>query len=480
MSNTLRIAHNFGLKLFADVYSRAGMLVFVIVIARTYGADAFGSYVLSFAVANIFYIVTEFGLHTLLIREIAKDYSHAHVYWEKFLTLKIILSGIAIAGVIITGLTLQLNMETAKILILATIWMIANSLIDAQYAYFTAFEKLIYVVYNTIFYRTVLYIIGFSCLIMGASLVALCSIIALSSVLGACTGMYIIARCFKSCRVRWDASLIKKMLYDAWPIALSGIFMSAYLRIDTILLSQWKGTVQAGIYNSAFKLYEPLLFIPSIFQSIILPVLTKYVINTGNNMQKTFIKAYTFMFITGLPISILFIIKSDWIIQTIFGKDYSSGSTALMFIAPAITLLFVNAIPSIVLISKGKQILNVYVCLIALICSVAGNLLLIPGMGFIGCALIVSLSQVIIFIIMSLILPAYICNKELFLNIFKIIVSGSIMGFILFKINLFSMNILLSVSSILICFVIYFFCIITVKIINIDELKKLFGNRQLE
>jgi O-antigen/teichoic acid export membrane protein len=396
MKNTRKIAQNFIVKLGADLYSRAGMLALVIVIARVYGADAFGKYAVAFTLVNLFYVLTEFGLHTILVRDIARDLTYAHEYWKRFVALKIVLAVFTIVALSITAAIMAYSTEIMFMLAWATVWMIANSCIDSIYAYFTAFEKMRYVLINTLVYRSMLYGIGFPALLIAkVSLVTICGIIAGSSVVGAVYAWYLAGRYIGPQGVAFNKSFMAQRLRDSFPIGSTGIFASIYLRLDTIIISKLRGNLETGIYNSAYKIYETIVFIPSLFQSIILPSLSRYINSDLGRFRFASTRAMISMLALSAPITICLFMKSDWIMRQLYGSDYTAAAGALRIFSPAIILLFVSVIPTAMLIAAGKQRFNAYASFCAMIINAGGNLILIPRFGYTGAAGMIVATQMV-------------------------------------------------------------------------------------
>ncbi|MFH1283564.1 MAG: flippase [bacterium] len=467
MKNASRIAGNFGLKLFSDLYSKIGMLVLVLCVARVFGAEAFGKYAVSFALVNIFYIFTDFGLHTLLVRDIGKERSIANEYWEKFLSIKLISALAAVILIFITAQLISFPADTKRIIVAASIWMVANSLIDGSNALFTAYEKLHFVLWNTLIYRTLLYIIGFTAIYFNAALFNIIMIIAGSSVLGSITGLYFINKYFFKFNVKFSWSFFLKRIKNSWPLALSGVFMTIYMRIDTILLSKMKGDIETGIYNSAFKLFETLVFIPTVFQNVALPYFARYVFQDDDRVIAASAQASAFMLILSLPMSIALIIKADWVMNLLYGSKYDGGETALSILACAIPFLFALTIPASVLIAANKQKIIGYSSLAATLINITGNILLIPVSGYVGSSIMLLATHVVLFLVLAIAAKRWVINRLVLWKFVRVVLAGVLMSCLLVFID-FKYDLL----GILAGFLIFYGCLIPLRVIHLKEIRE--------
>ena len=111
---------------------------------------------------------------------------------------------------------------------------------------------------------------------------------------------------------------IKKLLHDAWPLALSGIAATIYLRIDKIMLGQILGAHEVGIYTAATRLAEAWYFLPISIMASLYPAIIKSIKNKSIDPAKRMQQIYNLMVFMG----------------------YGVGIVTTLFAAPVVTLLF--------------------------------------------------------------------------------------------------------------------------------------------
>ena len=88
MSRMAKAAKNSGLIFVGRGVERLVRIAVVVVLARMLGARGFGVYSFAFAFAEVFAIFTDAGIHTVLVREIAKDRDSAPRLLGSALVLK--------------------------------------------------------------------------------------------------------------------------------------------------------------------------------------------------------------------------------------------------------------------------------------------------------------------------------------------------------------------------------------------------------
>ena len=91
-----RITANFASLLASQAISRLLQLVIFVYLARVLGKDDFGVFSFALAFALVIAIIADFGLSSILVREISRDKKSASKYLSNSLAIKIFLSVIAI------------------------------------------------------------------------------------------------------------------------------------------------------------------------------------------------------------------------------------------------------------------------------------------------------------------------------------------------------------------------------------------------
>src|SRR5581483_4097715 len=67
--------------------------------------------------------------------------------------------------------------------------------------------------------------------------------------------------------------LIGQLLRLAWPIGVAGMFVTAYYRIDAILLFHYRGATETAYYSAAYRILDVLQMFPVTVAGVLLPLL---------------------------------------------------------------------------------------------------------------------------------------------------------------------------------------------------------------
>jgi O-antigen/teichoic acid export membrane protein len=184
-------------------------------------------------------------------------------------------------------------------------------------------------------------------------------------------------------------------------------------RIDLYLVAFFLGTREVGFYSIAVLIMQLASVIPTI--------LGRFIFNSSiiENQSQTQVSLKliqgTLMYSLVFTLAIIALGKIS--IQTIFGQEFTRSFECLIFLLPATLVQNLNnSIGFFVAGRKAVPIYNVINIIITLISNVAFNIWLIPQFGIIGAAISSSMSQIIHFALLILVLKKFNLHLLVFQN----------------------------------------------------------------
>lgn len=189
--------------------------------------------------------------------------------------------------------------------------------------------------------------------------------------------------------LKWKARIntMKELLKDSWPLILSGLAVTLYMRIDQILIGNMIGDAELGIYSVAVKLSESWLFLPMVITASVFPAILKAKRKSNNLYLDRVQKLYDAFTWFTIPIAIVVTILSPIIIELLFGIEYIEASPILSILIFTGTFSFLGVASSKYLIAENLMNLSFLRTLVGLIVNVLLNILLIPRYGITGSAI---------------------------------------------------------------------------------------------
>lgn len=187
----------------------------------------------------------------------------------------------------------------------------------------------------------------------------------------------------------WKVSFgnAKKLLQDSWPLLLSGVAIFVAMRIDQVMLGQIIGDQAVGIYSAAIRISEVWYFIPMAIMASFFPSIVSAKKTDEALYYKKLQKLYDLMIWLGISVALIMTFLSDWIINLLFGLEYSDAGTVLKIHIWAGFSAFPAYVWGAWIITENKQKVALFAYILAALFNVIFNLILIKHLGINGAAL---------------------------------------------------------------------------------------------
>lgn len=458
MSTVRRIAKNTTVILLASVVSFLLSFFFVMYAARYLGAAGFG--ILSFALAftGIFSLFADLGMSRLTIREVARDKSLARKYVGNISVIKIILVTATFGLIALTINLLGYPDQTIKAVYLVGLSVVFYAFTSMFYSIFQAFERMEFVAAGNILNSLLLLLGALFAIQQGFSVIGFASIYFLAGAIVLVYSITISFWKFVAPRVEIDSDFWKWSIKEAWPFALSALFMAIYYQIDTVMLSLMQGDIVVGWYNAAYRLVFVLLFIPAAFSTAIFPAMSKFYVSSRGSLRYVHEKFFKYMVILAIPIGIGTTLLADKIIPLIFGSDYTSSIIALQILIWSSVFIFGSSAFLRLFESLNKQIIVTKVTGGCALLNVVLNLLLIPKYSYIGASVATVATQFTVLLLVFIwgLKTGYGIPKKKVVDIFcKVVISGAVMGIFVKYLDNLSLFALIPLSALLYFAILY-------------------------
>lgn len=370
----LRIAFSFGVS---------------ILLARHFGPEGFG--VLSFAIsyAALGIPISNLGLDSILVKEfVNKDISE-----EEILGTSIVLR---LIGTLIVNFSLFFiyksflssngsNWEilVVSILLIANFFQISNVIefyFQASVKYKFATISLSVSMFVANIFRIVIVYLNEGLVWISATYLVEFLTLALTLIL-------LFPRVGKHLgRWKYNPIFAKKVLTEAWPLVLSSIMVTIYMKIDQVMIKEIMDSREVGFYSTGIKFSEFFYFLPVAISRSLNPLLAK-----NFNQDERFYE-HRLMVIMGitfwcfLVLAIFFHFFSQEIITILFGLQYLPSHEVLKIHGYAGMITGMSCFLSQRFILKRRGDQHFWGTLSGAICNLVLNFILIPQIGGIGAA----------------------------------------------------------------------------------------------
>lgn len=367
------------------------------ILTRYLGVTAYGSYALVFAYLAFFGAVSDLGLNVTVINELSKKQNLERLTGS-YLWLKILTS---LASFVIPVALLVIfpysNFQKTAIFIGAFAFGIGNlagfgnTFLQARLRLdlMTAIDLVGRVV--TLFFTLLLiYFKANLLMLLLAVLMGNLSIVVLN---------YLFIKSHIKIDYRFDSQLITILLKKSLPIGLASLLSLFYFRIDTVLLSVFKGTKDVGIYSLSYKIFENLLIFWAFYIGAFFPLFSRY--HNEKNTPK-----YSGLLKKSIVIALVFggvvmfsgILFAPLAIKILGGSGFDESVLPLRILFLASSLFFINTLFYYLIFIKDKVNVLLGSLFVSLVINVILNLALIPKYSYVGASIATVITELLLFV----------------------------------------------------------------------------------
>ncbi len=392
-------------------------LVYSMYTARYLGPERYGTIAFALAFTSIFGVVTDLGINTLTIREVARNKNSATTFLGNLLLIKSILVIITVAFIVVAvNLTGHDRIEI-DVTYLISISIILSAFNGAFNSLFQAFERIEYVSIGSVLSNISMLLGAGYAISQGFGVIGFACIYIFSSTLGLAYTLFVANRLHLTHALQIDREMIWPMMKEALPFGITSLSGMIYTYADSIMLSSLKGNEVVGWYNAPYRLMLMMLFIPNVINVVIFPVMSRYFTSSPSFLKLIYTKYLKFMLILSLPLGMGTTLIADKIILFVFGVGFENSIVALKIIIWTIVLTFIGAAFARLLESVNQQRIITKISMVCMVVNVLLNILLIPKFSYIGSSFVTVFTEFLL--VGSIIFFSYRLNYGIPLSIIK-------------------------------------------------------------
>ena len=390
-------------------------------VARYLGPERFGllSYAQSFV--GLFTIIASLGLDGIVVRELVKnnnlnDEIIGTAFWLKL---------IAAFGVLLI-LAIAINLTSNDTYTNILIFIIASATIFQSFNvvdfYFQSKVMSKFVVYANIISLFLSSIVKITLILNEAPLVAFAWVILFDSFILACGFIYFYIKKnlkFKIKNLKLKIKTATSLLKDSWPLILSGIAISIYMKIDQVMIKEMMNAEAVGQYAAAVRLSEVWYFIPMVITASLFPA----IVNAKKVSEKLYYgrlqKLYDLNFFIALILGLPVIVFSNFIVELLYGQQFNQSAQILSIHMFCGFLVFMGVVRGKWMLNENLQRYDLFIHIIGAIANIIFNYIFISLLGIIGAAYATLLSYIFTLFFSSLIIRKIRPSFYMILNGYK-------------------------------------------------------------
>tara|TARA_Y100000310_G_scaffold340405_1_gene436076 strand:+ start:5815 stop:7236 length:1422 start_codon:yes stop_codon:yes gene_type:complete len=378
-----------------EVTGRLIRAVLVVYAARTLGASDWGTFSYVLSLAALFTLFANAGLGAVLTRELVKYPAQQAQYFSTSFFIKLFFLLIAFLTVVfLTPIFTKIDLPQ-NLIILAAFLVAFDSLRVFSFSITRALEKMHLEAIVNIITQIAIVGLGLWALITISTIESLALAYAVGSGIGLIAAIFVIRDWVKKITSNFNKSLVKKIIYTAWPFALLGMLTGIILNTDIIMLGWLRDAKDIGFYSVAQKIILVLYTLPALIATSSFPAFTRLAGKDKEGFSDLIVKSLKAIFMLSLPLTIGGVIVGFDLIDLIFGSTYHASVTTFQILIFSLVINFPITIIGNALFAYNKQNEFIKYSALAAGSNIAFNFLLIPIWGIEGAAISTIFTQLI-------------------------------------------------------------------------------------
>jgi len=398
------VARNSLLLTGLNIAARGVDFAFALLMLRVLGPEGAGNFYFAVVLVGWFEIVMNFGLNTLLTREIARDRAQARFYLRQTSRLRLLLALGVMPLVALLALSWRASFGLAEeagiAILLLALSQLPGSLSTGLSALFFAYERAEVPAALTIVSALLKAAIGAALLLLGWGVVGL----GVTSILVNATTLALLliaaGRLLRSQPMAASPApgrlSSQAMLREAFPLMLNHLLATMFFKVDVPMLQAIKGPLAVGWYSAAYKFIDAYNIIPAFFTQSLFPAMSRMAVKGDESLARAYTLALKLLVITALPLAVASAFLAESLVGILGGQEFlPNGALALAVMAWSMPIGWINSVTNYALIAAGQQRALTRAFLIGLAFNIVTNALFIPTFSFVAAAVTTIFSEIV-------------------------------------------------------------------------------------
>jgi O-antigen/teichoic acid export membrane protein len=383
--------------LFGGQMLRMGLGLFVsVAVARYLGPKDFGLYNYVFSIVTLVAVFGNLGLQNLAKRELVDKPERRDGILGTCFVLSLVAGLIAYAlMLLVVGLLTESSLLIGLFALLGGGTLLLNPLKSIEIWFQSQVRSDLSVTASSLA-LLIFAAVKVAAIYSGAGLLQFAYIFLFEGISLSALLIYFYAKHFGSVlKWKFQGSTAAEFLKQSWPLIISGLAITVYIKVDQIMLGTMLGEQEVGYYSAAARISSVLYLIPAILATSLFPA----ILNARKQNQALYhkrLQAY-FNFNTGLAYAICLPISfaATWIVGILFGGDYAVAAPILAIHSWSSLFVFLGVARGQYLVAEKMFKFSMFCTIFGAVVNVLLNYFLIPLYGGVGAAVATICSHVI-------------------------------------------------------------------------------------
>ena len=390
-----KIIRNIGWLTMEKVLAMLINFAVVLYLMRYLGVKDFGKLSYGISFVALFEAIAKLGLNGIVVRNLVREQAAKNTILGTTFVLKLCGSIVAWGLVFLSSLWFndQQELQGINIIIAGGLIFTAFDTIDYWFESQVSSKAISLVRINQLVISTILKIIF---IWLNFPLIAFVWLIVSDYFLKAMLKIWVyLGHDFSLITWKFNFCQARKLLQDSFPLILSGVMVTIYMKIDQVMLGNLANSVAVGNYATAVKFSEIWYFLPVAICSSCYPAIVEAKGQDTNKYYGRLQQLYDLMAAIAILLAIPITLIAKPLLSYLLGAEYAIAGTILAWHIWAGIFVFLGVARSKWLMIENLTIFNLATTSLGAITNIMLNLWLIPLYQGIGAAIATIISYAI-------------------------------------------------------------------------------------
>jgi O-antigen/teichoic acid export membrane protein len=433
MNPLRRLLTNTALIFIANAATKVSDSLLFIMIGRILGPLDAGVFNLARTFLVIFLTMSAWGLHELLVRELAPRRSESGRYLVNYTVMRF---GLALIAFLALTLILQLNLPysqeakaTIRILSLA---IFPEALYAIIQAFFVAHERVTSPLAAALANSTLKLAGAYWVLDQGGSAVDVARVVVIASSLSLFLLLPGLVRILRdqqqSLRRQLDLRFGRQMLGMTPGFIVIGLFATLDYQTDAVLISLLLDEKRLGWYGAAQTLMLGFWLLPIAIRTALYPLMSRYHQEDRQKLIQLYQRANQYLIAAALPVATVVTILALPLVRLVFGRDFDPAAPALQIMIWAVVFAFLDVPNARLMLINNAQSRTGWITGLSMATNLAMNLVLTPHYGILGAAVSRAAASFVFFLVIYLYVQRHFIKSSLLPLTVRPLIASTVMA----------------------------------------------------
>ena len=402
MNSLQRLAGNTALAFVSNIVVKASSALLFILVGRRLGPAEAGVFNLGVTTFTIVLALSAWGLHELIVREVAPRRGESKQYLLHYLVMRLLLA-LGTYGLLLLWLRLNLpyTAHTKQVILVFGLAMFPEAVFSLLQGLFAAHERLLPPMLAAFVNGGVKLGLGLWVLAHDGDAVGLAWAIVVGSTVSLLVFMPALRRLFRQDTpppARFSRQFAFNQLRLTPGFVVIGIFTTIDYQLDALLISLFLSEAELGWYGAAQTVMLAFWMMPTALRTALYPVMSRYYYEAPARLPALYRRANRYILLGALPVCAGITLIAPTLIHLIFGDSFQPAVPALQLIIWAVVPSFLMVPSARLLVVANRQSDAGWMTALSMVANLLLNLWLIPRWGITGAAVARVLATTFFFI----------------------------------------------------------------------------------